>query len=130
MAKVWVLDTETKGTGATMVPLEQTLRRPAAAEPEPLYVPPKPSPREPEPTAPRAPRTFKVVDVVSGDVVAEDTGTRETVAALEDVRSVVDVRVFAWEPEQEHWRLLTLGEQGALWRFRGRRATDRPAPAR
>ena len=27
MGKVWVLDTETKGTGASMVPLEKTLER-------------------------------------------------------------------------------------------------------
>jgi hypothetical protein len=26
MAKVWVLDTETKGTGAQMVPLEKVLK--------------------------------------------------------------------------------------------------------
>jgi hypothetical protein len=29
MGKVWVLDTETKGTGANMVPLEKVLRQPA-----------------------------------------------------------------------------------------------------
>jgi hypothetical protein len=29
MAKVWVLDTETKGTGANVVPLEKVERRPA-----------------------------------------------------------------------------------------------------
>ena len=27
MAKVWVLDTDTKGTGANMVPLERVLKR-------------------------------------------------------------------------------------------------------
>ena len=30
--KVWVLDTETKGTGAQMVPLESTLKRPQPKE--------------------------------------------------------------------------------------------------
>ena len=30
MAKVWVLDTETKGTGANVVPLEKVQRRPEA----------------------------------------------------------------------------------------------------
>ena len=30
VGKVWVLDTETKGTGAQMVPLEKTLRQPAS----------------------------------------------------------------------------------------------------
>lgn len=123
VAKVWVLDTETKGTGATMVPLERKARR--DAEPEPLYVPPKPSPRAPEPPAPRPPRTFKVVDVVSGEVLAEGAGTRETVRVLEDVPSVVDVRVYVDDPEHDRWRLLTLEEQRALWSFRGRAATDR-----
>jgi hypothetical protein len=32
MAKVWVLDTETKGTGANVVPLEKVLERPEPAE--------------------------------------------------------------------------------------------------
>jgi hypothetical protein len=36
MGKVWVLDTETKGTGANMVPLEKVLRRP-----EPNSEPPR-----------------------------------------------------------------------------------------
>jgi hypothetical protein len=31
MAKTWVLDTETKGTGANVVPLEKVLRRPEEA---------------------------------------------------------------------------------------------------
>ena len=36
MAKVWVLDTETKGTGAQMVPLEKVLKDPAD-EDEPAF---------------------------------------------------------------------------------------------
>jgi hypothetical protein len=32
MAKVWVLDTETKGTGANMVPLEKVVRPPSEGE--------------------------------------------------------------------------------------------------
>ncbi len=37
MAKTWVLDTETKGTGANVVPLEKVLRKPdAPARPAPL----------------------------------------------------------------------------------------------
>jgi hypothetical protein len=31
VGKVWVLDTETKGTGASMVPLEKALKRPEPA---------------------------------------------------------------------------------------------------
>jgi hypothetical protein len=33
MGKVWVLDTETKGTGANMVPLEKTLEQPKPDKP-------------------------------------------------------------------------------------------------
>src|SRR3954471_7746079 len=33
MAKVWVLDTETKGTGANVVPLEKEVRQPAERDP-------------------------------------------------------------------------------------------------
>jgi hypothetical protein len=32
MRKVWVLDTETKGTGAQVVPLEKTLHEPRSAQ--------------------------------------------------------------------------------------------------
>ena len=34
MGKTWVLDTDTKGTGARMVPLEDVLAKPEEAEPE------------------------------------------------------------------------------------------------
>jgi hypothetical protein len=47
LARIWVLDTETKGTGAHMVPLERSLEKPAPKE-EPLFVPPKPKPRQPK----------------------------------------------------------------------------------
>ena len=40
MGKTWVLDTETKGTGANMVPLEKTLAKPEA---KPVRRRPKPS---------------------------------------------------------------------------------------
>jgi hypothetical protein len=33
MAKTWVLDTDTKGTGARMVPLEDTLKQPESKAP-------------------------------------------------------------------------------------------------
>jgi hypothetical protein len=54
MAKVWVLDTETKGTGANMVPLEKTLAKPA---PKPGARPAKAQPKpRPAPPAKRAKR--------------------------------------------------------------------------
>jgi hypothetical protein len=50
MAKVWVLDTETKGTGANVVPLEKVQRQPEAPEA------PKNQPQRPAPTGRRRPQ--------------------------------------------------------------------------
>jgi hypothetical protein len=116
--KVWVLDTETKGTGAEMVPLEKVLRKPSS---EPFYVPRKRAPRAPKEPEPRRPRSFKIVDVTTGEVLGEHLDTRAAVAVLEELDSVVDVRIYAWDHGSEKWVLLTLGEQKALWEFRGRR---------
>jgi hypothetical protein len=57
MGKVWVLDTETKGTGAQMVPLEKVLEKPAKNEPasrsrkrgEAPAKAPRKAPRSPKP---------------------------------------------------------------------------------
>lgn len=114
MARVWVLDTSTKGTGATMVPLESTLAKPAPAS-APLYVPPKPTPRKPKPPEPRNPATFKVVDVMSEEVLTEGAGARETLDVLATLRSAVDARIYVRRPPAQSWRLLTLAEQKALW---------------
>jgi len=117
--KIWVLDTETKGTGANVVPLESTLRKPAGAA-EPLYVPPKRAPRPPQPPAPRLPRSFKIVDVTSGEVLAEGVDTRAAIRVLEGLGSVVDVRIYQWDDTTERWILLTLGEHKSLWDYRGK----------
>jgi hypothetical protein len=114
MRKVWVLDTSTKGTGATVVPLERTQTK--KAEDQALVAVPKAGRRRRErDPAPRRPRRFKVVDVVSRETLAEDTKMRATLDALRDVRSPVDVRISVWDDEDESWRLLTLAEQRALW---------------
>jgi hypothetical protein len=114
MGRIWVLDTETKGTGAEMVPLDKVLRKPAPKS-APLFVPPKREPKPPEAPEPRAARRFRVVDVVTREVLADAAGPRETVGVLGDVRSIVDVSVSVWEPATERWRLLTLEEQRVLW---------------
>jgi hypothetical protein len=112
--RVWVLDTETKGTGAQMVPLDSVLEKPAAPA-KPFAVPPKPAPRPKPAPVPRAPRRFRVVDVMSREVLADDISARETVGYLRGVRSTVDVNVFVWAPKAQRWRLLSLAEQQALW---------------
>jgi hypothetical protein len=119
LGKVWVLDTETKGTGANMVPLERVVRQPAS-EAEPVRVLRQPKPPEPKPPEPKGPRRFKVVDVMSREVLADGADTRTTVKLLEDVRSIVDVAIWVWQPEAERWRMLSLEEARSLWEYRGR----------
>jgi hypothetical protein len=118
---IWVLDHETKGTGAHMVPLEKVLKRTdSPREPEPEFVFHKPRPREPEPPMPKPPARFKVVDVMSTQTLAEDADARATVDVLKGVRRAVDVRISRWDHEAERWRPLTVGERRAIWRLRER----------
>jgi hypothetical protein len=117
MSKTWVLDTETKGTGAEMVPLEKTLRRERIERDLALVEldrPARPA-EEPEPPAPLA---FKVVDVLGARVLAEDVGARETVELLEGMTSALDARIYVRAGQAGRWRLLTLEERKVLWGFR------------
>jgi hypothetical protein len=124
VGKVWVLDTETKGTGAHVAPLKDARPGPGAAPVERFEVR-RPRPRPAPEPRPREPRRFRVTDVMTRQVLADGAGARATVEALRDVRSVVDVLVEVWDPERERWRSLTHAEQRRLWDAR-----TRPAPAR
>jgi hypothetical protein len=119
MAKIWVLDTETKGTGAEVVPYEKTLRRPTRERDLALVnlggSPPAPK-EEPAPE----PQRFRVVNVMTSEALVEDGSIREAIEALRTLRSVVDARMFLWSREKRRWRLLTLDESKALWGFRHR----------
>jgi hypothetical protein len=113
MAKKWVLHTETKGTGAQMVPLESITERSSATQP--VFVPREPTRRpEPEPKA-RVPKRFRVLDVMTREPLIDDGSTRETIDALGRVRSIVDVNVYVWHEREDRWRLLSLAEQRAMW---------------
>jgi len=117
MSKKWVLDTETKGTGAQMVPLDKALES-RAGKPARRPVPPRaerPAPA-PEPTQPRR---FKVVDAVTREVLAEGADTRATVELLGRTRSIVDVAIYVWNEPTEKWLLLTFAEAKMLWNLRG-----------
>jgi hypothetical protein len=118
MSRTWILDTETKGTGAQMVPLDKVVKQP---EPGKLFVPRKHPPKPPPAPAPRPRRRFKVVDLSSRAVLAEDVDARTTLDLLAGIRSSVDVNVSVWEPSTEAWRLLTLGEKQMLWERRAAR---------
>jgi hypothetical protein len=118
MPKTWVLDSETKGTGAEMVPLEKKLARRGREQPLQLVDLGGPPPAPPT-AGPPQPLLFRVVDVMSARVLADRAGAREAVRALEALRSVVDARVSVWVPASGRWRLLGLDETKALWAYRG-----------
>lgn len=129
----WVLDTETKGTGAEMIPLERLEeRKRLKGDRERVRVigEPQPGPAtDPAtiPEAPRAPRRFRVVNVLSRQVLAEDVGISEALQALRGVDRIVDVNVHVWEPGEEDWRPLKLAERRALWGFRFADTADHEA---
>ena len=81
-------------------------------------MPPKRHPREPTPPEPRAPRRFRVLDVVTRQVLQEDGSVRETLELLGGIEHMNDVNVSVWEPGEERWRLLSMAEQAVVWERR------------
>jgi hypothetical protein len=118
MGKTWILDTETKGTGAHVVPLEKALKR-AAPERDLAVVAFDRPPRATRSVERLAPLKFRIVDVRSSQTLADGVGAREAVDLLGDIGSVIDVRIYVWMRLAERWRLLTPAEQKTLWGFRG-----------
>ena len=115
--KVWVLDHETKGTGAEMVPLEKKVD--PSRQGGGLVVVQEPRRKPERPPEPRGPRRFRVVDVMTREVLAEDADARTTVTLLEGVRSIVDVSIYVWEEKAAKWQQLTQREAHMLWDLRG-----------
>ena len=116
--EVWVLDTETKGTGANMVPLKRVLRK--GSDRVAGFTLPERRHREPTPPEPRKPHRFRIVDLMSREVLAEDVDARHAITTLEDVRSIVDVSIYTWREAADQWTRLPFGEAQALWKLRHR----------
>ena len=123
MGKVWVLDTSTKGTGASVVPLESTLKKPDGGRKPRFKAAKAPARKREKEPKPRVPRRFRIVDIVSSETLAEGAEMKATLEVLEDVRSPVDVRIFVWDREADTWQLLRLSEQRALWEAARRRGS-------
>jgi hypothetical protein len=113
---VWVLDTETKGTGANMVPLERVLKR--GSERVAGFALPERRQRPPAPPADTKPHRFRIVDLMTRQVLADDVDARRAVATLADVRSIMDVTIYAWDEAAQRWTRLTFPEAKALWELR------------
>jgi hypothetical protein len=90
MAKVWVLDTETKGTGANVVPLEKVVREPA-----PKRKPRNDGQRGGEPRPRRRPpeeRERTATALPPGHVRKKSTGELGKVLAVDSRAGTVTVR--------------------------------------
>jgi hypothetical protein len=118
MAKRWVLDTDTKGTGAEMVPIDKAHGSDSGPRGTIVVRDPRPAP-ERAPAARKPPR-FKVVDVMTRQVLAEDVATRQAVEVLAGMRSVVDVNIYRWDDAKEAWEQLSQGDRRKLWDLRSR----------
>ena len=99
LAKVWVLDTETKGTGANVVPLEKVVRPPADRPKPPAQrakrpgadaerTAPPPRPRRPKPAAPERSAT----PLPPGHVRKKATGELGKVLAVDSRAGTATVR--------------------------------------
>jgi hypothetical protein len=94
MAKTWVLDTETKGTGANVVPLEKVQRRPEDA-PERRAQRPKrsaPSGESAPPRRPRAQPERTATALPPGHVRKNSTGELGKVLAVDAKAGTATVR--------------------------------------
>jgi hypothetical protein len=73
MGKTWVLDTETKGTGANMVPLEKTLAEPAS-KPVRQRRKDRPQPQSRQPVKRGQPAEVSTTPLPPGHVRKKGTG--------------------------------------------------------
>ena len=96
MGKTWVLDTETKGTGANMVPLEKALKKPDSEE-EPVRARrPRPAPKTEKPASPprrpQRPVSKTSTELPPGHVRKRATGEIGKVEAVDSRAGTARVR--------------------------------------
>jgi hypothetical protein len=127
MGKVWVLDTETKGTGANVVPLERATKRSSVVEPV-LVERDVRSRDEPQPAPRPAPR-FRIIDVMTRQTLADDVDTREAAKVLNGIRSVVDVIAYVRRDPEADWQLLPRSDLRVLWDLAHAEAQAHPTVA-
>jgi hypothetical protein len=90
VAKTWILDTETKGTGANVRPLEDAPAKPAE---RPLRRPTAEAPKRRAPTPNPAPRTVKTTTPLGpGQVRKKSTGELGKILSVDPKAGTAVVR--------------------------------------
>jgi len=124
MARTWVLDTETKGTGAHIAPLKRhdgsrsrklnliRFRPPAAARGS--------GSDAAEQSLPARALRFKVVDILAARVLVEDVTLSAALRSLGSLRKAIDARVYVRRVQGGRWELLSLADTRRLWSLRAR----------
>jgi hypothetical protein len=95
MAKTWVLDTGTKGTGARMVPLEDALEKPKPEAPSPparTPAAPTPRPRQAVATRPKRQVEKRSTPLAPGHVRKKSNGEIGRVVAIDAKAGTASVR--------------------------------------
>lgn len=92
--KTWVLDTDTKGTGANMVPLEKARRDPDSGAPRPQRAVHSAEPATPKPSRParREPIQTATTPLPPGHVRKRTTGEIGKVQAVDPKAGTATVR--------------------------------------
>ena len=124
MAKTWVLDTETKGTGAHIAPLKRGDRAKSQELNLVRFHPPAAAGGTASSDAKRSVSAqamrFKVVDILAARVLVEDVTLRGALRALGSLRKAIDARVYVRRGDGERWHLLSLADTRRLWSLRER----------
>ena len=124
MAKTWVLDTETKGTGAHIAPLKRNDGAKSRELNLVRFHPPAAAGGSASSDAKRSVSAqamrFKVVDILAARVLVEDVTLRAALRALGSLRKAIDARVYVRRGDRERWHLLSLADTRRLWSLRER----------
>jgi hypothetical protein len=124
MAKTWVLDTETKGTGAHIAPLKREDGEKSRELNLVRFHPPAAAGSSASSDAKRSVSAqamrFKVVDILAARVLVEDVTLRAALRALGSSRKAIDARVYARRAKGGRWHLLSLADTRRLWSLRER----------
>ena len=128
MAKTWVLDTETKGTGAHIAPLKRDHRAKSRELNLVRFHPPAAARGSGSSAAERSVSAqamrFKVVDILSTEVLVEDVTLLAALQALGSLRKAIDARVYVRRADGGRWRLLSLADTRRLWSLRERASSS------